>query len=123
MFYAGERSDAHVDSTGLFVGRLTTALGRLSFGPEVGYRFESADGRRTVEPYAFVTGAYDFAGSTDFQVANNVIVTSARLGARAGGGIDLRSENLTGRIGVSYDSLGRNGEDSWTLHGRIGRRF
>ena len=57
-----EKIASYVDSNGILIDGQTYSLGRLNFGPEVGYAIPLADGS-TIEPMISVQGIWDFEGA------------------------------------------------------------
>ena len=89
--YFEEDQKAYVDSNGIFIPGHTSTLGRLTFGPEVGYAFKRADGS-IIEPFLSVQGLWDFDNSAAPTI--NGVVT---------GGDDLRAKVQVGASYVSSD--------------------
>ncbi len=57
--YFDEDVQSYVDSNGITIAGQTVKLGRLNFGPEVGYKFKLSDGS-TFEPSLSLQGIWDF---------------------------------------------------------------
>ena len=60
--YFEEDIKHYVDSNGIHIAGQTVSLGRLNFGPEIGYAFKLEDGS-TFEPIVSVQGLWDFDGA------------------------------------------------------------
>jgi hypothetical protein len=59
VIYFEEKQHGYPDSLSIFIPSQTVALGRITFGPKVGYRWTDPDGT-TVAPYAAIKGIWDF---------------------------------------------------------------
>ena len=59
LAYIKESADAFTNSAGTLVPGQDVALGRLQFGPEVGYRFAHTRDM-LIEPFAALKGVWDF---------------------------------------------------------------
>lgn len=123
VLYASEKQPEYTSSLGTVVAAQTIELGKLTFGPEIGYRFELASMGLSVEPFAFIRGEYDFARSGAVTLGTAVL-RPERWGARAGGGLTASSRSgLSLRLAASYDSIGRSGEQVIRGEARFGLRF
>ncbi len=60
--YFEEAIKSYTDSSGIRIDGQTYALGRMNFGPEIGYSIPLADGS-TLEPMLSVQGIWDFEGA------------------------------------------------------------
>jgi hypothetical protein len=124
VFYASERRDGFTDSIGTVLPGSTVNVGRVSIGPEVGYR-HLMFGRMMVEHFAFIALDCDLTSRKGITAANGIVVTDNTCGGRLGTGVNvLRGPNgMTGRFGISYNSLGRPDQSSWTIEGRTTMPF
>jgi outer membrane autotransporter protein len=125
LFYFSERRAGFTDSTGVVQPAASVNVGRVSVGPEVGYRFIAFDGRGLIEPTGFVALDCDLTSRAGIAAANGIVVTQSACGARIGSGLNVVApvQGLSASIGVSYNSLFRADENSWTFQGRIGKQF
>jgi hypothetical protein len=122
VFYAQEKQEGYTDSLRNLIPGQTVQLGRASIGPEVGYTVRFANGR-WIEPFLFAAADIDFANQRNLTVANGIVFTQEPWGGRAGGGFNLGiADNATGKIGASYEGLGRNA-NVWRADARVSIRF
>jgi outer membrane autotransporter protein len=112
LTYAEEEHDSYSTSTGIDVRSQTVALGRLTFGPEIGYRFD-AGGGLSIEPHVAIKGLWDFDHEDNLAI-NGVAVASDDFRARLEGGV---LATLPGGLGLratgSYDGLGAADYEAW----------
>ncbi len=123
ILYAHEQQPFYITSLGNNVPACVTEFGRVTFGPEVRYRADLSSLGLKLEPFIFVRGEYDFVRGGIAQLGTTVIAPE-RWGAQIGGGLALLSQaGLSMRASVSYDDIGRSGQQ--TIRGRItaGLRF
>jgi len=123
LFYAQEHQNSFRTSNSIDVTSQTVRLGRFSVGPEVGYQFKFLGGDLTVEPFGYIKGEYDFAKQKTLILATGQIVTDTRWGGRIGGGVNVDYQNLSVRLGFSYDAIGRSGLNAWSGQLRASLRF
>ncbi|WP_428245583.1 autotransporter outer membrane beta-barrel domain-containing protein [Ferrovibrio sp.] len=118
VMYLEEKSDAYTESTGAAVGTATTKLGRLSFGGNVGYAFNS------VMPYVKVLGEYDFEKNAPVAIGNGTFSNDDKLGAQLGLGINFFGSNsISGNVEAAYLTAGRQDLDVWTVLARLRTTF
>jgi outer membrane autotransporter protein len=95
--FAAERQRGYTDSLGLFITDQTISLGRLTFGPEVAYRFVDTNGM-VYEPQVSIKGLWDFNRPAATSVAG-FAVGSDEFRAMVESGVLARWPN--GRLCVS----------------------
>jgi len=123
VIYAHERQPDYTGSLGNPVAAQTIELGKATFGPEIGYRFDVPSLDLTLEPFAFIRGEYDFVRGGTVTLGTTV-VRPERWGARAGAGLAAATRHgLSLRLAASYDSIGRSGEQVIRGEARLGFRF
>jgi len=125
LFYANEWRNGFTFSDGTRQPYATVNIGRLSLGPEAGYRILTLDGSAILEPSGFIALDCDLTQQQSIVAANGIVVTDNACGGRVGGGLNVSipDQRLSGLFGFSYNSLFRSEQNSWTLSGRLGREF
>ncbi len=105
--YFSEQQAGYTDSLDVFIPSQTIKLGRATFGPEIGYRFQTSSGS-IIEPHFAITGIWDFLKDRTMTIQGfNVGVADVR--ARVEGGILYKDRNdFALRWTVSYDGIGDN---------------
>ena len=103
--YFEEVQNAYLDSNGIAIPAHTSTLGRLTFGPEIGYRFKLSEGS-TMEPFVSLQGLWDFDNSASPTV-NGVVSGSDDLRAKVQMGASFISPSgYTLRASGAIDGLG-----------------
>jgi len=119
--WASERQSAYVDRFGTSVAAQTVNYGRLSAGPEIGYRFDFGD--FSLEPFVLVRGNLDFTPSSAVLISPQNGGLYGGGSASAGLGLVLRAGGMTLRADSAYESLGVRGIDQWYVRIRGGWSF
>ena len=105
--------------TGADTGEGGEDRARLSYGGEVGYGIELDDGG-LIEPFVNVTTDLDFRGGNGPDIADSTLFSEDDEGTTLGAGVNFNLGGaVTGRIGGSYDAVGREDPDAWTAQGRL----
>ena len=105
--------------TGADVAEGADDRARLSYGGELGYGIEVDDGA-LIEPFVNVTSDVDFAGGNGPDLADSALFSEDREGTTLGAGVNFNIGGaVTGRIGGSFDAVGRDDPESWTAQGRL----
>lgn len=117
LAYVTESADAFTDSAGTLVSGQDVSLGRLQFGPEVGYRFAHSNDS-FIEPFIALKGVWDF---DDPNVAiNGFVVGPGAFWGRLQGGLNVVTSNgLNVRGLASWDGIGAGDYNGYTLQGTI----
>ena len=106
-----ETSDAYVDHNGITISGQSADLGRVIFGPEIGYRFSGPDGS-IIEPVIALKGIWDF--DSDDTVPGGVALAHDDFRGLVEGGI-----RVTGTSGYiidlsgNYNGVGADDIQSW----------
>lgn len=118
LAYASENADGFTDSTGAFVAGQTVSLGRLQFGPEIGYRIrQTAD--TFIEPFAAIKGVWDF-DYTRAAFVNGVVVGPGEFWGRLQGGLNVvTASGVYVRGLASWDGMGAGDYNGYTLQGTV----
>ena len=104
LSYYEDEQDSYVDSNGITIASETVSLGRFTFGPEFGYRFQTADGS-TIEPFVGLQGIWDF--DRDAAVVNGIETGGDEVRAKGSLGLSVISPwGYTIRGVASYDGIG-----------------
>ena len=103
--YFEDDQKAYVDSNGIAIAGHTATLGRVTFGPEFGYRFKLEDGT-TAEPFVSIQGLWDFEKQGAPIVAGS-IGSGSDLRAKVQGGVSfVAPSGYTLRASGGVDGLG-----------------
>lgn len=118
LAYITESADAFTNSAGTFVTGQDVSLGRLQFGPEIGYRFaHTAD--TFLEPFAAIKGVWDF-DNPNVAIIDGYIVGPGDFWGRLQGGLNwMTSSGLYVRGLASWDGLGAGDYNGYTLQGTV----
>jgi outer membrane autotransporter protein len=113
--YGNEVSDAYTTSLGQNVGAADVTLGKVTFGPEFGYRTTLENGT-TVEPHISLKGIWNFDGDTLELSSGPVKIDDFR--AQIEGGVIVKSvDGYSFRAAGSYDGIGDSNLDAWSAKG------
>ncbi|MDH4983783.1 autotransporter outer membrane beta-barrel domain-containing protein [Hyphomicrobium sp. D-2] len=118
LAYASENADGFTDSTGTFIAGQKVSLGRLQFGPEIGYRIRhTADA--FIEPFAAIKGVWDF-DDTRAAFVNGVVVGPGEFWGRLQGGLNVvTAGGVYVRGMASWDGMGAGDYNGYTLQGTV----
>ena len=118
LAYVTENQDAFTNSAGTFVPGQDVSLGRLQFGPEVGYRFaHTAD--TFIEPFAALKGVWDF-DNPNTAIIDGFVVGPGDFWGRLEGGLNVTTaDGILVRGLASWDGLGSNDYSGYTLQGIV----
>ncbi|WP_171988062.1 autotransporter outer membrane beta-barrel domain-containing protein [Hyphomicrobium sp. NDB2Meth4] len=118
LAYISESADAFTNSAGNFVAGQSVSLGRLQFGPEIGYRFaHTAD--TFFEPFAAIKGVWDF-DNPNVSIIDGYVVGPGDFWGRLQGGLNVMTTNGWNVRGLaSWDGLGAGDYNGYTLQGTI----
>jgi hypothetical protein len=121
--YGSETQNGYTDSVGIQVPSQVVQYGRVRGGPEIGYRFDSADRSWSIEPFVLARVNVDLTSN------NTLLVNGQQVGLRgpaSGGtglGVAIQGRGFTIRADAAYDSIGISGLDIWTGRLRGGWSF
>lgn len=105
LTYFNEHQLAYTDSLGVYIPSQSVSLGRVTFGPEFGYRF-SPSPYWSIEPHIAMMGLWDFQKDGTMTI-QDVTVGVQPIRARLQGGVMMRNtDNLSMRWTASYDGIG-----------------
>jgi outer membrane autotransporter protein len=118
LAYVTESQDAFTNSAGTFVAGQDVSLGRLQFGPEVGYRFaHTAD--TFIEPFAALKGVWDW-DNPNVQIIDGFVVGPGDFWGRLEGGLNVTtSDGWLVRGLASWDGVGSDDYNGYTLQGIV----
>jgi outer membrane autotransporter protein len=118
LAYVTESQDAFTNSAGTFVPGQDVSLGRLQFGPEVGYRFaHTAD--TFIEPFAAIKGVWDF-DNPNVAIIDGFVVGPGDFWGRLEGGLNVvTSDGWLVRGLASWDGVGSDDYNGYTLQGIV----
>lgn len=118
LAYITESADAFTNSAGTFVSGQDVSLGRLQFGPEVGYRIRHcADA--FIEPFAAIKGVWDF-DNPNVAIIDGFVVGPGDFWGRLQGGLNVvTASGLYVRGLASWDGLGAGDYNGYTLQGSV----
>jgi len=118
LAYVTESADAFTNTGGTFVAGQDVSLGRLQFGPEVGYRIQhTAD--IFIEPFAALKGVWDF-DNPDVAIVDGFVVGPGDFWGRLQGGLNVvTSSGWYIRGLASWDGIGADDYNGYTLQGTV----
>ena len=90
---------------GVAIDRQSFNLGRLTFGPEVGYRFDLG-AKATLEPFVGLKGVWDFARTTETTVGGVPISPDTLHGRLEAGAMYRAPSGVMLRATAAYDGVG-----------------
>lgn len=116
LAYLTERQDTFTNSAGTFIPSQDISLGRLQFGPEIGYRFAQTS-NTFVEPFAAIKGVWDF-DNPNIAIVDGIVVGPSDLWGRLEGGLNvLTTSGWYVRGLASWDGIGASDYNGYTLQG------
>lgn len=118
LAYVEESQDAFTNSAGTFIAGQDVSLGRLQFGPEIGYRFaHSAD--TFIEPFAAIKGVWDF-DNPNVAIVDGFVVGPGDFWGRLEGGLNVITTSGWYLRGLaSWDGVGSDDYSGYTLQGTL----
>ena len=118
LAYITESQDSFTNSAGTFVPGQDVSLGRLQFGPEIGYRFaHTAD--TFIEPFAAIKGVWDF-DNPNVAIIDGFVVGPGDFWGRLQGGLNIATTSGWSVRGLaSWDGLGASDYNGYTLQGSV----
>jgi outer membrane autotransporter protein len=118
LAYANESQNAFTNSAGTFVPGQDVSLGRLQFGPELGYRFaRTAD--TFIEPFAAIKGVWDF-DNPNVAIIDGFTVGPGDFWGRLEGGLNVTTAGGWLVRGLaSWDGVGSDDYNGYTLQGIV----
>lgn len=100
-----ETQHAYIDALGISIPGQSMALGRVTFGPEVGHRFFAANGS-IIEPMASIQGLWDFEKPDTLTIGGEVVSPDTFRGKVEAGVMFYMPEGATVRATANYDGIG-----------------
>jgi len=118
LAYVTESQDAFTNSAGVFVPGQDVSLGRLQFGPEIGYRIAHSPDT-FIEPFAALKGVWDF-DNPNVAIIDGFVVGPGDFWGRLEGGLNLMTASgWYARALASWDGIGAAGYNGYTLQGTL----
>ena len=118
LAYVTENQDAFTNSAGAFVPGQDVSLGRLQFGPEVGYRFAHTSDT-FIEPFAAIKGVWDF-DNPNAAIIDGFVVGPGDFWGRLEGGLNVvTTSGWLVRGLASWDGVGSDDYNGYTLQGIV----
>jgi outer membrane autotransporter protein len=118
LAYIKESADAFANSAGTLVSGQDVALGRLQFGPEIGYRFAHTRDM-LIEPFAALKGVWDF-DNPNIAIIDGVVVGPGDFWGRLEGGLTVVTASGWNVRGLaSWDGVGASDYSGYTLQGTV----
>ena len=100
-----EEQHAYIDALGISIPGQSVALGRVTFGPEVGYRFFASDGS-AIEPMASIQGLWDFEKPDALTIGDQIVSPDTFRGKVEAGVMFYMPVGATVRATANYDGIG-----------------
>jgi outer membrane autotransporter protein len=105
LVYFEETQKGFTSQTGVAIPGQAVSLGRVMFGPTVGYQIKTS-GESMVEPFVGIKGVYDF-GERDAVAPDGSLIAPDVLRGRVEAGLSINvPSGLTLQGSVSYDGIG-----------------
>jgi outer membrane autotransporter protein len=118
LAYVEEHQNVFTNSAGTLVEGQTVSLGRLEFGPEIGYRFAHT-ASTFIEPFAAIKGVWDF-DNPNVSIIDGYVVGPGDFWGRLQGGLNIvTASGLYVRGLASWDGLGAGDYNGYTLQGTV----
>lgn len=112
VVYASETQESYVDTPGVTIPEQTSSVGRMTFGPEIGYTFQTSEGL-SIEPHVAVTGIWDFAKNNEMS-SNGIVTSGDEFRVKSEAGVVLRGETGASlRAVATYDGIGSGDYSAW----------
>ena len=110
--WGNQDSDAFNNSIGQSVGSTDVSLGRVTFGPEFGYKQTLEDGS-VIEPHIAIEGIWQFDGH-EIDFGDSTVKTDDFRAKVEGGIIYATPDGYKFRAAGSYDGIGDDSFDAWS---------
>jgi outer membrane autotransporter protein len=118
LAYITESADSFTNSAGTFVAGQDVSLGRLQFGPEIGYRFAHTQDT-FIEPFAALKGVWDF-DNPNVAIIDGFVVGPGDFWGRLQGGLNVATSSGWYVRGLaSWDGVGADDYSGYTLQGTV----
>jgi len=117
LAYMEESQDAFTNSAGTDVRGQDVSLGRLQFGPEIGYRIVQSEDA-IIEPFVAIKGVWDF-DNPNAVIAGHVTGPGDVWGRLQGGLNVATTSGWSVRGLASWDGLGASDYTGYTLQGSM----
>ncbi len=114
MIYFHETQKAYTDSLNIAIPSQTISLGRLTFGPKIGYMIHGSDGS-VITPHVGIMGIWDFDKAEVVDLATGLPAGSnADIRGRIEGGITVSLPNGMSLQGEGfYDGIGARDTEAY----------
>ena len=124
ILYGSEALSAYVDSSGTSVPAIVVQAGRVSVGPEIGYRWSNPEDGWQIEPFLRARLNVDYINNGQVFLNGALVGTRGPASGSIATGLSyVEGGRITTRIEGSYDSIGVQGLDVWSAMLRLGLRF
>jgi len=112
LTYFTEVQKSYVNQIGIDIPESRISLGRVTFGPEIGYRMQLPN-QMVLEPYVGLKGVWDFVKSKDVRASGVALAPDVFTG-RVELGASLKTESgVSFRAVGAYDGLGTSNYRAW----------
>ncbi len=112
--YGKESRERFFTSLGQFVPDADISIGRVTFGPEIGYSFTDDSGT-VIEPHVRIEGIWNFTTDGDTTLTNGTVLGDEECRGKIEGGVNIRQPNgVLVRGAISYDGIGHDDFSSVT---------
>ena len=123
ILYLEEEQEDYTLSSGVDVNGDDITLGRASLGGEIGYLIEGA-GQTRVEPYVLARAEWDFDEQDNVELGGGQEYRPDDFGGVIGGGLNVVSTNfLQGNLQATYNSIGRDDTDNYSIRATLRANF
>ncbi len=104
LVYFDETQHSYLDSLSIDIPEQSVKLGRLTFGPEVGYRFRLAGA--DIEPFVGLKGVWDFDKDDTGTIGGFVVGNDDWRGRAEAGAVIAAPWGLSVRAAGAYEGIG-----------------
>jgi outer membrane autotransporter protein len=102
-----EDQQAYIDSLGISIPGQNVALGRVTFGPEIAYRYFASDGS-AIEPMVSLQGLWDFEKPDVLTIGDEIVGPDDFRGKVEAGVMFSMPDGASVRATGNYDGIGSN---------------
>jgi outer membrane autotransporter protein len=112
LIYFAEGQEAYTNAIGITVDSQSVRLGRLTIGPEIGYRL-AVGGGGVIEPFVRFKGVWDFVTTGETAAAGEPVGREPWRGRVETGATFSSGSGISVRALGSYDGIGDAHFQSW----------
>jgi adhesin/invasin len=118
LTYYTESQKSYVNQIGIDIPGSRISLGRITFGPEIGYRMQLPQ-QMVLEPYVGLKGVWDFAKNKDVSAGGVALAPDVLTGRLEIGASLKTASGVSFRAVGAYDGLGTSNYRAWQGQGFV----